>query len=738
MASKIEAALGNRPQLGSEGLHVREGMQYNPQSTQHVDHYSDSIKRLIGVADWAKGEIQKEVEVDQSDFLLNNYTAEQRQKLSEQGVLLTQHNKKTVQNYYKKLGNLAAYEADRAVKALIEDGKITNRKELTETLMEIRKSTMQTYAQANGFDFNEQDFQLGFAANVVERDITLFDGLAVKTSNRLDSQIVTNSVSDIKRIVNDSEFGTPAVFPKVFSEYLTNSLSNESIPNPRMVREIGMQTLNDLVDADNGLPLLLSLKDYKVTLDGVTKSWRDHVGGDAWDTLENKARTKTTERSTGMLSQLQVDITASAGRPIEDAEKLLETYNQRFNRMYPEEHSNPARSILTNFAVHIQQRKNKEANDAKLEADKALVKQQNFLKYSDAIQRAKSGEIVDLNNLGLSKDEQIEFSQMILEKLENDPNMSPEQKVKEFASLLQVDHKNGAFRSQFDTLVGNAQSDIQAAVINGTWDEDKAQAFQRLTALYKVNAPLVTLLAPESADVIATMDLLDKYKVEPQSLIDQMKANKGLSQVDKEIRDRTWETQKQQSKNPLFSYMSGSTERAARVYFDSYFLKTGDEKAAFEATKQFLEATTFDVGKSSWFNINSRDRVGSIPKAQLMVTDDPNSWKEGGEILNEAIELIKFGKILGKDSLDDVKGSKPIGTQVIVTYTPQGINVLNLDTNYNKTFTQEDLRKAFMKKQEEALKVAEKVKKEKQDKFFNDYEDNRKNKPFDPNSSWGG
>ncbi|WP_222565490.1 hypothetical protein, partial [Streptococcus pyogenes] len=125
---------------------------------------------------------------------------------------------------------------------------------------------------------------------------------------------------------------------------------------------------------------------------------------------------------------------------------------------------------------------------------------------------------------------------------------------------------------------------------------------------------------------------MDKQGIDPQVLIDSDRASRSKTKEMQYEDDKEWATLKNNSESPELKYMPASLDGYGRKIYDSVKYRTGSTEMASQQVDKFLKesTTTFtsdDVdGKS----------IGIIPKNVLTVTDDPTSWKQGKDILEQA------------------------------------------------------------------------------------------------------
>lgn len=131
----------------------------------------------------------------------------------------------------------------------------------------------------------------------------------------------------------------------------------------------------------------------------------------------------------------------------------------------------------------------------------------------------------------------------------------------------------------------------------------------------------------------------------------------------------------------------------ARKIYDSVKYRSGNEGMAMEQMQKFLQESTYtfsddDVDKGT---------IGVIPKNMMQVSDDPKSWEQGRDILEEARKGI-------------IAANPWIGNKQLTMYQ-QGDSIYMMDTTgqVRVRYDKELLQKVW---QENQAKLAEKAREE--------------------------
>lgn len=268
-------------------------------------------------------------------------------------------------------------------------------------------------------------------------------------------------------------------------------------------------------------------------------------------------------------------------------------------------------------------------------------------------------------------------------------NIPDEQKDRMKMQYLRADADSGPFRQIFGTQVADAQKEWGAAVINGAMPTQGTPALDSLRRVMKADPSLVASLYPEQADLFNTMDMMDNMGVSPQVIID---ADRQARTQTKDMRfesDKNWQDLKNNSKAPELSRIPTSLDGAARKIYDSTLMRTGNQDLAQQQTTKFLKENTVTFTADV-----DGDAIGVIPRNMLTVTSDPDSYKQGQEIIDRAAKQIAQ--------------ANPWITNKQLTVYQQGKSIYLMDTTgqVSVRYDQDTLQRVYADEQNRASQKA--------------------------------
>ncbi|MFK9938714.1 hypothetical protein ACJEP1_25185, partial [Klebsiella pneumoniae] len=127
-------------------------------------------------------------------------------------------------------------------------------------------------------------------------------------------------------------------------------------------------------------------------------------------------------------------------------------------------------------------------------------------------------------------------------------------------------------------------------------------------------------------------DMMDKQGIDPQILIDADRSRRSLTKEMQYEDDKAWASLKNNSESPELSRIPASLDGMARKIYDSVKYRTGNSDMAMQQVDKFLKESTVTFKGDDV----DGDTIGIIPKNALQVSDDPKSWEQGRDILEEA------------------------------------------------------------------------------------------------------
>ncbi|BBF66842.1 internal virion protein [Klebsiella phage KN1-1] len=707
MASKLEQALGQLPQAGS--TRIRGGsasMQYRPVTIQQEGVRQSNLVQSLAKFGAAMGEAadvydkrQRDKAEERSDEIIRKLTPEQRREAIKNGTLLYQDDPYAMEALRFKTGRNAAFLIDDEVAQRVQNGEFRTRAEMEEYRHKRLTEGANEFAEQFMINPEDSEFQRGFNANITERNISLYGKHDTFLSEQAQKGAILASKVELSGVLKDPQVLARPESGEFFQRYIDNAIKTGSIPSDAQAQQVIIGSLNDVIQRPGATNFLQSLEDRPVTLNGKTTTYKELMGEEQWNALMVKAQSTQFDNDAKLSEGFRLGITSALNQ--DDTSKgweMLQGAKAELDRLQPGEQMTPERERLIQAEEQMQARFRQEAQAAAKEMDKRQktinknqVIDQQFTKringqyvstsYKDMPTNENTGEFTHSDMVNYANGKLAEIDQM---------QLTEQQKDRMKLSYLRADSEGGAFRTVVGQMVTDAGSEWSAAVINGKLPEDTT-ALNKLRTMRNTDPDLFAALYPDKADLFLTMDMMDKQGIDPQILIDADRSRRSLTKEMQYEDDKAWASLKNNSESPELSRIPASLDGMARKIYDSVKYRTGNSDMAMQQTDKFLKESTVTFKGDDV----DGDTIGIIPKNILQVSDDPKSWEQGRDILEEARKGII--------------AANPWVTNKQLTMYQQGDSIYMMDTTgtVRIRYDKELLTRTYQEQQQRLAKEAE-------------------------------
>lgn len=716
MASKLEQALSQLPQAGS--TRIRGGsasMQYRPVTIQQEGFRQSNLVQSLSKFGTAMGEAadaydkrQRDKADERSDEIIRKLTPEQRREAIKNGTLLYQDDPYAMEALRFKTGRNAAFLIDDEVAQKVQNGEFRTRTAMEEYRHKRLTEGANEFAEQFMINPEDSEFQRGFNANITERNISLYGKHDMFLSEQAQKGAILASKVELSGVLKDPAVLARPESGEFFQRYIDNALKTGSIPSDAQAQQVIIGSLNDVIQRPGATNFLQSLADRPVTLNGKTSTYKELMGEEQWNALMVKAQSTQFDNDAKLSEGFRLGITSALNQ--DDTSKgweMIQGIKADLDRLQPGDQMTPERERLIQAEEQMQTRFRQEAQAAAKEMDKRQktinknqVIDQQFTKringqyvstsYKDMPTNENTGEFTHSDMVNYANGKLAEIDQM---------QLTEQQKDRMKLSYLRADSEGGAFRTVVGQMVTDAGSEWSAAVINGKLPEDTT-ALNKLRTMRNTDPDLFAALYPDKADLFLTMDMMDKQGIDPQILIDADRSRRSLTKEMQYEDDKAWASLKNNSESPELSRIPASLDGMARKIYDSVKYRTGNSDMAMQQVDKFLKESTVTFKGDDV----DGDTIGIIPKNILQVSDDPKSWEQGRDILEEARKGII--------------AANPWVTNKQLTMYQQGDSIYMMDTTgtvrirYDKELLtrtyQEQQQRLANEAEEKALKEATK------------------------------
>lgn len=678
MVSKLQSALSSsgRPQISRlRGANTNAGYRaatINP-APQPKSSLLDSLGKLveIGADTYQKIEDKKQSAADErSNEIIRKLTPEQRREAIANGTLLYQDDPYAMKALKVKTGRNAAYLIDDDVMQKVKNGEFRSRDDMEKYRHERLQSGAESYADEFGIDHNDADFQSGYNADITERNISLYGAHDSFLSDQAQKGAVVGSRVELNGVLSDPAMLRRPDSAEFFSNYIKNGLNTGAIPSDSQAQQLIGASLTDVSNRPGGADFLLSLKDQKVKLNGTESTYGELMGEDSWNALMVTAQKSQFDNNAKLTEAFSLKVNSAMNQ--EDPRlgwEMLQGVKADLDKLQPGEELTPQRQQMIQAQEQMQNKMRQWTASQQEAMDNAQKTNNKQTVIEDQFQKRINGQYVstaygDLptnENTGeFTHSDMVNFANMKLSQIDA-MDLPDAQKDRMKLSYLRADSKDGAFRTAIGTMITDANQEWSSATINGKMPES-TPALDSLRRIRNADPQLIAGLYPEQAELFLTMDMMDKQGVDPQVIIDADKLKSTRSREEQFEDTKAFEAALNSSNATEISRLPSSLRDSARKIYDSVKQRSGNPNLAMAQMTKFLQDSTYTFADGDV----DGDTIGVIPKNALQVNDDPASWEQGRDILEEARKgIIK---------------SNPWITNGQLTMYQQGDSIVMMDT----------------------------------------------------------
>jgi len=649
--SKLLGALSNIPQPGIERLRgVTQSQATVAQAG--VDPSYASKSQLLGTvgklaqygADmYMQADAKSQAKADErSNEILTKLTPEQLKEARQNGTLLYQDDKYAMKLLKEKTGRNAAFQLDDEISQKVQRGEFKTRQELDEFRHKRLTDGRQEYANQFGFNAEDEDFQRGFSSNITERNIHIYGAHDTFLSERAKKGALLNSTVELKGALSDPDVLRSPQGPAFFTNYITKGLTDGTIASDGDAEALISRSLNDIVQQPGGSTMLQGLADKKITLHGKEATFKEVLGDEQFNSMVVKSQHAEFMNNSQAFEKFNLGLASAVNQSDTTAGwNMLNEQEAMLNAVQPGNLMTPERQQLVSARAQMAERFKVEAAATAKATDKARQAYNKNAVLDAAFDKRMAGEYVSTDYKDMPSNENTgEFkpsdaTNYAAKKLADIEQMdlTDEQKDQKKLQYLRADAENGPFRTQFGTMITDAQGEWNAAVVNGEMPE-KTPAMDSLRRIRNEDPGLFASLYPQQAGMFARMDLMDKMGIKPQILIDSER-NKQRMTKDQQIEaDKAWTATLNSSAAEEIARMPADLRDSARAVFDAFSYATGNNDGAMEQVTKFLKESTTTMDSDDL----DGHTYGVLPRSALQVTSDPASWKQGKDILDATVK----------------------------------------------------------------------------------------------------
>ena len=640
MASRIQTALQSNPQAAASRLRGGSLAGANYQAAQVGTPNNvksgllDSLENFGKSAGAAFGRYEDEQEKagkQQAEWLTKfaRENPEEYRKAFNDGTLRYQDNKFAMQFMRENMGSNSSFRADAEIQQRIKDGKYgsfskEDEAQMNKDKMELRKTFAEQDAKLYGIDTSDEHFQFGLASNIQQREISTNDVWDSHKAQFNENAAIVNA----KQTLSGSLHGLDATNGEQYATNVTGYLEQTrqgALLNDKQRESVLLDSVKNTSNHPQGGAALVSLGEQEVELYGKRVKVKDYVGKEQWDSYLANANqslmTQDRERASVFESTMSgIERSTDINLGLEQLRQQRDTYN----KMQPGSAQTAALDRIDRVEQSLKDRLQKETAKMVTEGDKKTLAFNRETNIGRNIDRAMAGDFaVPLSsstmptddNTGEYKEE--DFANAFNTKrndIMNDPNLTPEQKAKQWMRLASVSGKTGWPQKVMEPSVEAATNALDGAINRGAELNDTE--LNQLKAYYEADPSGFVKLFPEQGELIAKMYTMKKYGLTNEQFVKGERERNSLGKKPDKGAASYENFLTNSGQYPHLNYMNHDEAGAAYQVYLAEMHDHGDKRKALKAADRMAESytTTFSAGGSG----NTAGRLqGAIPTSFL-------------------------------------------------------------------------------------------------------------------------
>lgn len=596
---------------------------------------------------------KKQAEDEQSgkqraDYLLNHFTPDQLAAARKQGKLLYQDDPYAMQSLNQKIGNTVALNVDNAISQNIQSGKYKSRKELDEARAAMMNTEGKKWADTYGADWDNPEFQIGLNSQAEQRNITLYSQHDTYMDSFHKGQAELQHRADANSLYGDSRVLKDLNAPQLILANLETQRKAGGWDDLTADKTL-KQDIADIAQRDGGLDFLNNAENAQVTYNGKSMKLKDMFTEEQWNGMKLEAAGATFKLDAKKAEEFNNQLAAIQYNPDTNlAEAQLAKLKASLNNAQPtamltaqrEQIIQAEQAMIARRAQENAQRA-KKLQEMQTQAANVQILDNNFMRAANGEQVPTDySMILGADNKSIPKEDAVAFAQMKIKQI-NGMDVPQEQKDTMLLKMMSLEPKDGAIRAYYSNTLSQASAEWSRMVAAGQ-DTGEHPAIDQMLSLYRTNHQVVTSVFP---DQMGMLTRLDEFSQAGISLGDMLVAEKLTAATKNDYNLRTqlendWRVIVDNSagkRGDIFNTDVKTREAAHQVFLAQRSLGKSSGSAGRSAMK-FIE------DNSVVFNGDDSDEgtsFGTLPKASLMVTDDPASYSTGEQYMKDILKEVQ-------------------------------------------------------------------------------------------------
>lgn len=702
--SAIAQALDQSTQTTSDrqAFNKRSGAGYRAaqlkpevRDTALVDAFRDFVKtgsEAYGVY----STMRQSQGVERANEIIRKFSPDERRVAREQGVLLHQDDPYAMEAVNSLTGWNAAHEVDQEIQNEVAQGKIKKREDLDIILQTRRQAAAKAFAEMNGIDPEDRDFQRGFNANVTQRNSAVVDHFGRWKSEESQINAAIQPRSEVGSLLSDPGFLQRPGAGAAFTGYFNKGLASGLIPTTAAADKLLHESLQDVTARPGGSALLANIGDEHINFGGKPVKVIDRLGADLLENL--KVRAAHYEQSTKAARSEAFHGQLSGIRAMADNNAAL----AELNKLHAQSVAATPTDVMTPELQAIRQDREQRivqqrAETAQLQAD--IKKAQQFQVQRglarELQERARKGEMVSTDTrmlpttaeTGTWRHEEAEAAAatQVIDEIDS-WDLPDDQKTRLKLEYIKSDRKDGPYRKILNEWADRAFEQWQGAKISGDTQQEYPQLDQLLQLTKADPVSMSMLLDPQKAALAMKLNAMERYGLSRAAAAAAENRYDQLPQVERNKQDKDYSDAIKESNNPL-RHLPAEMAEVMLTVNRGVMAITNNPAIALEFTKAFASTNTVKFG-------DPKSPIGAVFKTDILMNpNDVTSWKAGQEAVQAKLDAF-------------IEEHPEVGPSGAFISTIHGQLYIQTFTGYPKPLYMQDIRdehaKAAAKEREEA------------------------------------
>ena len=687
--SRIEQALGQRVMSNPESLRV--GIASRVQgATQQVDmtkaNKASQLAKAFSSAGSIYNQVHERVQKDREDQydktisrLMTENSPEQFRQLMQDNQVPQMDDPVFRKALYFKLGSQAAFDVDKEISERISKGEFDGKtkedvfKARSEAVNNLRKSAWETY----GFSPDDPTFSEGLSNQALQRNVAITEAFTGRRSEVMKNQAYSTYMEGAKGIIDS---GSPDL-GSALGAYVQSNYIDGMSGDLQMTKSSAVAISTAM--AEKGVPYeqLEAFWDTRLR-DGV------QVGSMVDPTMRQKLKEHSESRLLGsnvqnraalMTTLSRMSVMQDVDAAIDQSEQLLMQIGQAQGGYATEQYM-----MVEQTRNALVEKRARALEKEKVEAEKQAASDYRVANVVTNMEAAVEGEDTNMppGYWNAKPEERAAAAQQINQMIEDDPQLSPEDKLTKKVRLAITD-PNGFFAEAMNVQVSRSNGAVRALAETGEMSEVQQKELASTLGLVRTQPQLAAqVMDKDTYRQFAWLNRSRELGLDPRYtakvLMDEQEAAKSPElYAQRRAEFQAAATKDNQGLAKFINVLPADAEEDVRTY---YMINQASGMPAGQNAKEtnkYFKDNYMTLETNGW----SSNTTAVIPNEWLYVSGWKDETKRNQDYVKKQVEalggadnvVIQRGQ--GRQDESDVKlkiqklnDDSPAGTVYVTEY----------------------------------------------------------------------